>query len=733
MPKSNDKKQQVQPFEDIIAQLLDQDISWGLIDKKSAHPKQGDMFIDITNKEFLVCFVEDIWVTIAEGSGSVLKVEFSDAQLGGSDIVTLNFGAGFDGTESPDTQINITLDHSELAFPTWSDTGITGAELEDLSDGGETTIHTHPGDEHLRSHDHSNASDDSSIAPVSVNISTFLRLSGETLITVASSPQNDFDPNGVGATMAGVLIDPSTVDVTISGMVKAGDGHVVFITNRTGTNNIILEDEGAGSGATNRFTFSGSNNITLRGDEGVWLRYDLNTGRWKCIGQHTPSSVGQGLIGTYADAGADAIWGWDDTASAYENLTQAEVLAIIGDAAADDTTKGIATFEGDDFDSSSGKIDLATSVVRAVATDSGGVSPAVHSFKIAGGEGIDTSGSGSQATVTLEDSSATNKGGVELATAAEATAGTAAGSEAPLAITPDVLAAQIQSGSWLYGTDAGGDDAYTVLFTPTIGALTTGMVVCFEPSFANVGAATLQLEAIAAKPIKKHHDQDLATGDIEIGQIVIVQYDGTNFQMQSQVANAPAGGHDSLTAADAGHTLAAQALSSAAASTSLSAHVELATTAETSTGTSDTKVVTPNGLADSNFGKTIIGILVSDPGGDAITTGDGKAVVRIPATLNNADLKTVAASLTTVSSSGIPTIQLRRNRWASATTRTDADMLSTKLTIDASEYDSNDAAAAAVINATNEDVSEDDQIFIDIDVAGTGAKGLYIEMVFALA
>lgn len=40
----------------------------------------------------------------------------------------------------------------------------------------------------------------------------------------------------------------------------------------------------------------------------------------------------QGRTITLADAGADAIFGWDDSASAYENLTQAEVLAIIGDA-----------------------------------------------------------------------------------------------------------------------------------------------------------------------------------------------------------------------------------------------------------------------------------------------------------------------------------------------------------------------------------------------------------------
>ncbi len=47
------------------------------------------------------------------GSGSMTTVEEGDVQLGGSDIVTLDFGAGFDLTESPDTEINIVLDYTE--------------------------------------------------------------------------------------------------------------------------------------------------------------------------------------------------------------------------------------------------------------------------------------------------------------------------------------------------------------------------------------------------------------------------------------------------------------------------------------------------------------------------------------------------------------------------------------------------------------------------------------------
>lgn len=169
-----------------------------------------------------------------------------------------------------------------------------------------------------------------------------------------------------------------------------------------------------------------------------------------------------------------------------------------------------------------------------------------------------------------------------------------------------------------------------------------------------------------------------------------------------------------------------------AASLTVAGKVELATAAETTTGTDATLAVTPDGLAGSDYGKRAVGILVSDPGGSAITTGDGKVYFRVPSVMNGYNLVAVAASLSTVSSSGIPTVQVRRSRWASATTRTNADMLSTKLTIDASEFDSIDAAAAAVIDAANDDVNTGDHIYIDIDVAGTGAKGLFVELQFQL-
>lgn len=120
----------------------------------------------------------------------------------------------------------------------------------------------------------------------------------------------------------------------------------------------------------------------------------------------------------------------------------------------------------------------------------------------------------------------------------------------------------------------------------------------------------------------------------------------------------------------------------------------------------------------------VVTLLISDPSGDALTTGDGKAYYRVPSTLNGYSLIACAAAVTTVSSSGLPTVMIHN--------ATDAvDMLSTALTIDASEKDSKDATTAAVIKSDgSEIVATGDQLRIDIDGAGTGAKGLIVELQF---
>lgn len=162
-----------------------------------------------------------------------------------------------------------------------------------------------------------------------------------------------------------------------------------------------------------------------------------------------------------------------------------------------------------------------------------------------------------------------------------------------------------------------------------------------------------------------------------------------------------------------------------AASDTATGVVELATAAETTTGTDATRAVTPDGLAGSEYGVEVVGIMASDMS-TAITTGDGKAGFMVPSKLNGWNLiRAHAGLLGAQSTSGLPTIQIRRVR-----SGTPADMLSTKITIDANESTSHTAATAAVIDTANDDVATGDLIYVDVDVAGTGAKGLIVNLSF---
>lgn len=96
----------------------------------------------------------------------------------------------------------------------------------------------------------------------------------------------------------------------------------------------------------------------------------------------------------------------------------------------------------------------------------------------------------------------------------------------------------------------------------------------------------------------------------------------------------------------------------------------------------------------------------------AITTGTAKITFRLPHAFT---VTAVRASLSTVSSSGVVTVDINEG----GTT-----ILSTKLTIDANEKTSTTAATAAVISDTA--LADDAEITIDIDTAGTGAKGLKV-------
>jgi len=109
-----------------------------------------------------------------------------------------------------------------------------------------------------------------------------------------------------------------------------------------------------------------------------------------------------------------------------------------------------------------------------------------------------------------------------------------------------------------------------------------------------------------------------------------------------------------------------------------------------------------------------------------ITTGENKLIFCVPASLGGCDLTAAHAFVTTVSSSGLPSVGIRNITQASV------EMLTTNITIDASEFSSYTAATAPVIDSGNKDVATGDLVAVDVDAAGTGAKGLGVILTFTL-
>jgi hypothetical protein len=103
----------------------------------------------------------------------------------------------------------------------------------------------------------------------------------------------------------------------------------------------------------------------------------------------------------------------------------------------------------------------------------------------------------------------------------------------------------------------------------------------------------------------------------------------------------------------------------------------------------------------------------------AITIGDDKVTFRMPF---NVTIIGVAGSLSTASSSGLPAFDINGVG--------DVTIFTTKPTIDANEKTTYTAATASVLDSTKVNIPRDTEMTIDIDTAGTGAKGLKVTILY---
>lgn len=106
----------------------------------------------------------------------------------------------------------------------------------------------------------------------------------------------------------------------------------------------------------------------------------------------------------------------------------------------------------------------------------------------------------------------------------------------------EVLKYNTTSGGWArvqtqftYGVGAGVANAYTITLSPVspnaIQAYRTGVCYAFVANLSNTGATTVDVDARGVKAITKFGTAPLVAGDMVSGQMCVVVYDGTRFQL----------------------------------------------------------------------------------------------------------------------------------------------------------------------------------------------------------
>lgn len=89
---------------------------------------------------------------------------------------------------------------------------------------------------------------------------------------------------------------------------------------------------------------------------------------------------------------------------------------------------------------------------------------------------------------------------------------------------------QLQAGATTIATVTG-TDTLTGSLTPAIAAYATGNLFSFVAANTNTGATTINLNGLGAKSITKLGTTALAAGDLVSGQVHLIEYDGTRFQL----------------------------------------------------------------------------------------------------------------------------------------------------------------------------------------------------------
>ena len=113
-------------------------------------------------------------------------------------------------------------------------------------------------------------------------------------------------------------------------------------------------------------------------------------------------------------------------------------------------------------------------------------------------------------------------------------------------------AGQVQDGTLTYLTSITGTDTIVATAAVSMSAYVAGQTFRFIAAGANTTTSvTININGIGAKNITKNGTTALAVGDIISGSIVEVTYDGTEFQISSQITSSILGSNNTWTGTNA--------------------------------------------------------------------------------------------------------------------------------------------------------------------------------------
>ena len=157
-----------------------------------------------------------------------------------------------------------------------------------------------------------------------------------------------------------------------------------------------------------------------------------------------------------------------------------------------------------------------------------------------------------------------------------------------------LLSSTIADEEWC-GTAAGTADAITL--SPVVGvtAYSSGQRLSFIGAAANTGAVTVNVSGVGAVALTKNGNTALAAGDIQLGRLYQIQYDGTRFQLANDpratlTVTAPA------TSDDSDRVVTSSWVKDLTASDTQAGIIEIATDAEAQAGTDTARAITAANL-----------------------------------------------------------------------------------------------------------------------------------------